>query len=244
MGAEVVLGDRPIEITLARAWAALSREERGAVLLAGAGLVLGVRLSGSSSDSSSENLLPVPALSFPPLDSEGGRWDFRGYRGADDAVLASLERFGQAFPSLFEALIGERDRFLAWAAKRSKAVNGAKRVVAVVGALHLPGMVAAIRRDNGGETLSFSGVARLPSVQGREGDGGVSLSPAMRRLVGRAVSAWAVQGLPRVLRDVVVGTAVFEGLKLSYAQAAPQLEGWWAKAVGGALPPPWSFLFP
>lgn len=261
LGCQVVLGDRPIEITLKRAWAALGPEERGAVLLAGAGLVFGLRLSSVAGKGTEEGQAVAPSFLSPPaaaLFASGpsssssstattvaaakagagagaGQLEVGGYQGADDALLASLERFGQTFPALFEALIGERDRFLAWAVKRSKAVNGAPKVVAVMGALHLPGVVAAVRADNGGNTLSFRGVARLPppsSSSSPSQDGGVALSPAYRKLLGRALGAWVVKGLPRFVRDVAVGTVVLEGAKLGYAQAAPQLEGWWAEAVG------------
>lgn len=133
VGAQVVLGDRPIELTLKRAWAAMGPEERGAVLLAGAALVFGglplqeqrregeaggggggggmeglsslKAEGGNTADASSIPSSTAPSSTAPEL--EGG-----GYRGADDALLQSLERFGQAFPSLYEALIGERDRYL------------------------------------------------------------------------------------------------------------------------------------
>lgn len=272
VGAQVVLGDRPIELTLKRAWAAMGPEERGAVLLAGAALVFGLRQrreeggnhaaggggiegllaslkaeAGSAAasargDSSSEPQQPQPQPEeLAPVPASG--LELGGYRGADDALLQSLERFGQAFPSLYEALIGERDRYLAWACKRSRAVNGAPRVVAVMGALHLPGVVATMREDNGGDTLNFKDVAKLPPIYGplaaetnTWGNGGVALSPGTRRLLGRAAGRWAVTGLPRLARDVAVGTVAVEGLKLGYAQAAPQLEGWWTEVVGG-LPP-------
>jgi hypothetical protein len=276
----VVLGDRPIELTLRRAWAALGPEERGVVLLACVSLVLGLRLrdgkglegllpprGGSSGEREGDVTSPSqPQSQKPPLPlfspslasgaeeglGVGLELELEGYRGADDALLASLERFGQLFPELFEALIGERDRFLAWACKRSKAVNGAAsggrtRVVAVMGALHLPGVVKAIREDNGGNTLSFPKVARLPpppALEEPEGAkrGGVVLSPAYRQLLGRAAAAWALQSLPRFVRDVAVGTVVLEGAKLGWGEAAPQLELWWAEVLGAAAtlpgPPP------
>lgn len=118
-------------------------------------------------------------------------------------------------------------------------------MVAVLGALHLPGVVKTLREDNGGNTLTFRDVARLPPIYGplaaeanRWGDGGVALSPATRRLLGAAARRWAVRGLPRLLRDVAVGTVAVEGAKqLWYAQGLGlQVEGWWAEVVGG-LPP-------
>lgn len=44
----------------------------------------------------------------------------------------------------------ERDLYLAWSCKRSKAVNGATSVVAVVGKGHLRGVCYALTHDAGG----------------------------------------------------------------------------------------------
>jgi pheromone shutdown protein TraB len=41
--------------------------------------------------------------------------------------------------------------------QRSKAVNGSKVVVCVLGAGHLQGVVQALQADQGGDTLRFSG---------------------------------------------------------------------------------------
>lgn len=46
-------------------------------------------------------------------------------------------------------LIHERDVFLAWSLKRSKAVNGCQTVVGVMGKGHLRGVVYALMRDQG-----------------------------------------------------------------------------------------------
>lgn len=50
-------------------------------------------------------------------------------------------------------LIYERDLYLAWTLKRSRAVCGQRRVVGVVGRGHLAGVMRAIADDRGGETL-------------------------------------------------------------------------------------------
>ena len=44
-------------------------------------------------------------------------------------------------PQVVAPLLHERDMYLAWSLKRSKAVNGAKRVVGVVGKGHLRGVL-------------------------------------------------------------------------------------------------------
>lgn len=43
----------------------------------------------------------------------------------------------------------ERDLYLAWSMKRSKAVNGSRAVVGVVGKGHLRGLVYALKHDQG-----------------------------------------------------------------------------------------------
>lgn len=50
-------------------------------------------------------------------------------------------------------LIYERDLYLAWTLKRSRAVCGQTRVVGVVGRGHLAGVMRAIASDRGGDTL-------------------------------------------------------------------------------------------
>lgn len=50
--------------------------------------------------------------------------------------------------SLFSA-VAERDLYLAWSMKRSKAVNGTRAVVGVVGKGHLRGLVYALKHDQG-----------------------------------------------------------------------------------------------
>ncbi|CAN0502628.1 unnamed protein product, partial [Ectocarpus sp. 8 AP-2014] len=47
-------------------------------------------------------------------------------------------------------LIYERDLYLAWTLKRSRAVCGQRRVVGVVGRGHLAGVMRAVETDRGG----------------------------------------------------------------------------------------------
>lgn len=67
----------------------------------------------------------------------------------DDAVGRMFAEAGRAFPELMSPLVHERDLYLAWSLKRSKAVNGTKTVVGVVGKGHLRGVVYALTADNG-----------------------------------------------------------------------------------------------
>ncbi|TFJ80427.1 hypothetical protein NSK_008168 [Nannochloropsis salina CCMP1776] len=268
VGAQVVLGDRPIELTLRRAWAAMTREERGVLILAMAALLLGVRpkggreggrerggeggaeevvsaawstfldpsfpgaslppmftraspLTGSATPSvltsSSPSTPPSTAPSLPPSSSVSGL-EIRGFQGASAELLESLQRFSVYLPSLYTALIQERDRYLAWATKRSKAVNRSKRVVAVMGALHVPGVIAAIHADNGGDTLTFSTVARLPAVDREKGGGkgGVALTREYRQVLGCLVWAWGREAGPKILRDVAIGVVTGEIISMGW----------------------------
>lgn len=47
------------------------------------------------------------------------------------------------------SLIHERDLYLAWSLKRSKAVNGCERVVGVMGKGHMRGVVYALTHNPG-----------------------------------------------------------------------------------------------
>lgn len=121
VGAQVVLGDRPIEITLQRAWKSLRWDERFRFAV----LVL---------HSTTDKNLDVSEESLQALKS-------------DDALSAMFGELSSRFPSLLQPLIHERDMYLAWSLKRSKAVNGCKRVVGVVGRGHIRGVVHALMHD-------------------------------------------------------------------------------------------------
>ncbi|EKX51980.1 hypothetical protein GUITHDRAFT_134290 [Guillardia theta CCMP2712] len=100
VGATIVLGDRPIEITIERAFRSLSKQEL-----------------------------------FQDKD-----------------ILEGLEKsLAESYPSLLEPLIVERDIFLSLTAKSSMAVNGCKRVVAVVGKGHAKGVMRCLSENHNGK---------------------------------------------------------------------------------------------
>ncbi|KAJ7524633.1 hypothetical protein O6H91_17G014600 [Diphasiastrum complanatum] len=72
---------------------------------------------------------------------------------ADDALSVMFAEISYRFPSLLQPLVHERDMYLAWSLKRSKAVNGCKKVVGIVGKGHLKGTVHALIHDQ--EHLRF-----------------------------------------------------------------------------------------
>ncbi|GIL79916.1 hypothetical protein Vretimale_12499 [Volvox reticuliferus] len=165
VGAQVVLGDRPVEITLSRAWAALPLTRRLKLcgeLLRGA--------LGTTQQALSEEL--VEKLK------------------SDDAVSAFFSQLSNSYPELVAPLVTERDLYLAWSLKRSKAVNGAGVVVGVVGRGHLRGVVYTLLRDQGGAGLRFSDL-----VEGRN-------SRRRRR-------EQASQGLQRLFIEVLFGAAAY-----------------------------------
>ncbi|KAG8483018.1 hypothetical protein CXB51_021873 [Gossypium anomalum] len=71
------------------------------------------------------------------------------------------EHLSFSYPSLLQPLVHERDTYLAWSLKRSKAVNKCKAVVGVIGKGHMNGFIYALVSDQG--NLRFRDLAgRLP----------------------------------------------------------------------------------
>lgn len=137
--AQVVLGDRPIEVTLKRAWESLSLRQKINFLKL---VIVGFQYSNSS-------LVDVKKL--------------EEIRKDDDAVNAMLYALADAFPEVAEALVFERDLYLAWSLKRSKAVNGTKRVVGVLGKGHMRGVCYALTHDSGNLRFRDLAGSRKPS---------------------------------------------------------------------------------
>ncbi|XP_027367025.1 traB domain-containing protein isoform X2 [Abrus precatorius] len=122
VGAQIVLGDRPVEITLQRAWKAMKWTEK-------LSLVISVIRGIASSSNISTNKLKEA--------------------GSDDGTFQLYEQLSFSYPSLLLPLIHERDTYLAWSLKRSKAVNNSKRVVGVIGKGHMNGVIYALVSDTG-----------------------------------------------------------------------------------------------
>jgi pheromone shutdown protein TraB len=121
--------------------------------------------AGAATDSSATAAAAVPAATATPSVSDlltaarSGRVD-------DDTVDVMLAALAEAFPSITAPLVTERDAYLAWSLKRSRAVCGKRRVVGVVGRAHLAGVVAALQRDCGGDTLVFKDLVGQRSSSG------------------------------------------------------------------------------
>lgn len=95
-----------------------------------------------------------------------------------------------SYPELVAPLITERDLYLAWSLKRSKAVCGTGTVVGVVGRGHLRGVAHALLRDRGGAGLRFSDL-----VEGRNS----------RRVRRRA----AAEGAARLAAELALGAGAY-----------------------------------
>lgn len=163
IGAQLVLGDRPIEITLERALKSLSWDEKTKLVIS---LFRGIT---STTDM--------------PQDEKAAVSPYELY-----------EKLSSSYPSLLQPLIHERDMFLAWSLKRSKAVNKSKTVVGVIGKGHMNGVVYALISDQG--DLRF------------------------RDLVGRESSeTWASSVVKGLVRDTVIGLALWALYELLQAAA-------------------------
>lgn len=152
IGAQLVLGDRPIEITLERAWKSLTWDQKAKLLIS---LFRGI---------TSKTHTPDEKAAVRPYEL--------------------YEKLSTSYPALLQPLIHERDMFLAWSLKRSKAVNKSRTVVGVVGKGHINGIVYALISDQG--DLRF------------------------RDLVGRASSdTWVSSLVKGLVRDTVIGLVLW-----------------------------------
>ncbi|KAL4574849.1 hypothetical protein LXL04_021688 [Taraxacum kok-saghyz] len=161
ISAQVVLGDRPIEITLERAWNSLKWNEKLSLITSVLGGIT------SSTDESKKNF--KESLST-----------------VDDTNFQLYEQLSFSYPSLLQPLIHERDTYLAWSLKRSKAVRDSKRVVGVIGRGHLNGVIYALISDLG--DLRF------------------------RDLVGERASekgSWVETLVKNLIRDTIIGIVIW-----------------------------------
>jgi len=110
---------------------------------------------------------------------------------SDDAISGFFNALSERYPELVAPLITERDLYVSWSLKRSKAVNGARAVVGCVGKGHLRGIVYALKHDQG--NLRFKDlVGGKNNRQNRK----AAAAAAVRRLVlevvlgAAAYAAW------------------------------------------------------
>ncbi|CAI9295704.1 unnamed protein product [Lactuca saligna] len=166
ISAQVVLGDRPIEITLERAWNSLTWKEKLSLVISVLGGIT------SSSDQSKINFKESTA---------------------DDSNFQLYEQLSFSYPSLLQPLIHERDTYIAWSLKRSKAVRDSKRVVGVIGRGHLNGVIYALISDLG--DLRFRDLVgdRASSVNGSSSSS----------------SSWVDTIVKNLIRDTIIGVVIW-----------------------------------
>jgi pheromone shutdown protein TraB len=168
VGAQIVLGDRPIEVTLRRAWEALPRASRWNLFLE---LLEGVRGAQSSGGAL------AAAQAVEQLKD-------------DDAVSWMLSSLASKYPQALPPLVHERDLYMAWSLKRSKAVNGTETVVGVLGKGHMRGVCYALMHDS--ENLRFRDVA---GSKGKNKKGGAAKAVIQfvgeTAVVSAAIYAWS-----------------------------------------------------
>jgi pheromone shutdown-related protein TraB len=109
--------DRDVGTTLKRAWAALGFWGRSKLM---AGLAAGVFVEEDVDEADIEKL------------KQG------------DMLESSFGEFAKETPQLFEAVIAERDRYMAAKLREAAAGGESKEILAVVGAGHLKGLAAAL----------------------------------------------------------------------------------------------------
>ncbi|OAO92366.1 hypothetical protein AXX17_AT5G50900 [Arabidopsis thaliana] len=108
--------------------------------------------------------------------------------------LQLYERLSFSYPALLMPLIHERDTYLAWSLKRSKAVNGCKTVVGVIGKGHMNGVIYAL--------VSDSGDLRFRDLVGR-GD-------SYNGGTGTTSNGWIQKVLKSLVRDTIIGFLLWE----------------------------------
>jgi len=121
----VILGDRPMKLTLLRAWESLNFWGKSKLI---AGLIW------SSLRQPSEKELKEWMNSI--LKDKNG-----------DILTKSIEELSRNFPTLVEKIISERDEYM-YAKLKQTARLGARRIVAVVGAGHCPGILGLADNAN------------------------------------------------------------------------------------------------
>ena len=184
LGIEVQLIDRDVGITLRRTWANLGVAKRA---MLGASLLIGAIKSGEITEAAVEELKEKRQLS---------------------ELLAEL---AEVMTEIKGPLIDERDAYLA--SKLRDAGAGKRRVIAVVGAAHVPGMTEQLGRE-----IDRAALEQLPPVRRRLR----WLGPVV--LTALMIAGWrAGAPLPAVLLAWLVPTTI--GAALATLVAGGSLGG-------------------
>lgn len=186
LGAETVLADREVSITLRRTWGAL-------------GFWGGIKL-----------LATLLAEAFAP-SQDLSEEEIERLKTAD-VLEEAMQEFANALPTVRESLIDERDKYLA---SKIRSAPG-KKVVAVVGAGHVPGISRYI-----GETIDIAPLETLPppSPWSKVIGWGIPLLIFALIIYGSLTAGVQVGG--QMLFDWILITAIFGALGSLAALAHP-----------------------
>jgi pheromone shutdown-related protein TraB len=79
-----------------------------------------------------------------------------------DILESTFTEFAEQSPELYEALIAERDRFMAARLRQENAANQGKRVLVVIGAGHLEGLAKYLSTDQAEPKAEVDSLSHLP----------------------------------------------------------------------------------
>ena len=79
-----------------------------------------------------------------------------------DILEATFTEFAEQSPELYEALIGERDRFMAARLRQDNTDNEGKRILVVIGAGHLEGLAKHLASDQNDPQTEVEELSHLP----------------------------------------------------------------------------------
>lgn len=138
-GLPMVLIDRDIGLTFKRAWGRLGFWKRS---MLGAGLFTSLIVDEKVEDDAIEKL------------KQG------------DVLEASFAEFAGQSPELFEAVIAERDRYMAAKLREAGTAHPGQHVLAVVGAGHLAGLKAALETGTATPSAQIADLETVPKDEG------------------------------------------------------------------------------
>jgi pheromone shutdown-related protein TraB len=134
IGAEIALVDRKIAVTLRRAWTKMSLREKFRIFKE--------LLYGFFGVSEMSEEIDIEMLK------------------RQDVITEMMEELGKLAPKAKEVLVDERDAYIAGRLRDVAGENPGKKIVGVVGAGHLSGLVENLRRD---EETDLSELETIPS---------------------------------------------------------------------------------
>jgi len=79
-----------------------------------------------------------------------------------DILESTFTEFAEHSPELYEALIGERDRFMAARLRQENAANAGKRILVIIGAGHLQGLAKSLATEQRDPQAEVDELSHLP----------------------------------------------------------------------------------